>query len=93
MTVERATKADAVKLAASLGATIEVDEGSATILRAIVPDGSVWNATGAHTINVAIYTDRPYGWACLIQDMRAGIEVCPDGDGCEWCTDSPNPHG
>ncbi len=59
--VTPATKAAAVKVATALGATVEVDEGSATILRAIVPDGSVWNATGAHTINVTIYTDRPYG--------------------------------
>ncbi len=83
----RATRADAVKLAASLGATVEVEEGSAAILRAIVPDGSVWNATGAHTINVAIYTDRPYGWGCLVKDMSAGLSTCPDGAECEWCND------
>lgn len=64
------------------------DWGGRTELRgcAALPAGTVWEATGAHTIAVHYYSDRPAGWRTLLQDVQQGTRPC-DLQQCDICED------
>lgn len=78
------------------------DYGSRTELvgTAALPAGTVWAATGCHSIAVQYYSDRPAGWRQLAQDVGMGTYPCdlPDCDVCQelaqvegTCNDSSTP--
>lgn len=70
------------------GGTFE-DFGGRLELRgyAALPAGSVWEATGCHSIAVNFYSDRPAGWRSLMADAGQGIRPC-DLPGCDICEES-----
>jgi hypothetical protein len=56
------------------------------------PDGMVWNATGSHTLTFSWDAERGhpdakagYWWASLVRDLKAGLSLCGERPGCEWC--------
>jgi len=74
----------AMSLLARYGATDDfIDNG--TYLDAWSPRGTVWGASGNHSLVVA-GTDRAEMWRALVQDLRHGVEPCETVD-CEGCED------
>ena len=77
----RATKTQAMRVAARLGATIEEDvypDGGA--LYAYAPAGTRWATRGVHAVcSPYDFGGKPEAWADLIDGMGMGIEPCPDG--------------
>jgi hypothetical protein len=41
-----------------------------------LPTGTVWIATGGHSLVVSYMSDRPAAWKALLADMQQGTEPC-----------------
>lgn len=50
------------------------------------PVGSMWKATGCHSLTAYNYTDARAGWTWLLNELRTGMEPC-DNKECETCND------
>jgi hypothetical protein len=51
------------------------------------PPGTVWAATGCHTLRIRFWTDVPAAWKAMWNDVQYGLEPCPNAGNCEGCGD------
>lgn len=52
------------------------------------PTGKCFKATGEHSVNVSLYSDKAYGWKLLWSDVKLGLMDChylEDEGSCEIC--------
>lgn len=80
------TLTDVKKLAKQLGAKVEDDKtGYTHECRVEAPHGKRWKCREVHEIIDS--TNRPWkpGYADMLDNMKFGLEECPDKQNCEWC--------
>jgi hypothetical protein len=89
------SRADVLRQAAELGATVHDDTARHRSVPASehdgevvldAPPGQLWVGNGCHTWVLRSEIGQRFPWADAGEAMAYGIEPCPDaGSGCEWC--------